>query len=426
MRLMGMRLRFRSLGLALLSVAAAGVLLQIGPAQASSKKARPVDGVCDEATGARRLREAAARLRPERRPARPARPLRGAGAAARASSSRTQEAVLALSEGQSEGRRARLRFLGANPNVRDRAASARGRAGSTTCSAATRPSWHTNLPHLRRDRLPRPLAGGRPAPPRPERDAQVRVPPRAGGGCLPASASPTAAQQRLSLDQNGELRIETALGLLRDARPVSYQQIGGRRVAVESRFALGRGGAYGFAVGAYDPRYPLVIDPGLLYSTYLGGSVWRPRRRHRARRRRQRLPDRGHGLGGLPDDRGRLRHDLQRRLRRRLRDEARRERRRPRLLHLPGRKRRRLRLRHRARRRRQRLPDRVHGLGRLPDDRGRLRHDLQRRPRRLRDEARRERRRPRLLQLPGRKRLGYHLDWRRASASRSTAPATPT
>ena len=40
MRLVRMRLRFRSLGLALLSVAAAGVLLQIGPAQASFKKAR--------------------------------------------------------------------------------------------------------------------------------------------------------------------------------------------------------------------------------------------------------------------------------------------------------------------------------------------------------------------------------------------------
>ena len=40
------------------------------------------------------------------------------------------------------------------------------------------------------------------------------------------------------------------------------------------------------------------------------------------RRRRQRLRDREHGLGGLPDDRGRLRHDLQRRRQRRLRDEA--------------------------------------------------------------------------------------------------------
>jgi hypothetical protein len=55
---------------------------------------------------------------------------------------------------------------------------------------------------------------------------------------------------------------------------VSYQRIGGERVAVESRYKLlgGEGGGYGFAVGSYDPRYPLVIDPGLDYSTFLGGT----------------------------------------------------------------------------------------------------------------------------------------------------------
>jgi hypothetical protein len=53
---------------------------------------------------------------------------------------------------------------------------------------------------------------------------------------------------------------------------VSYQRIGGERVPVKSRYRLTGDGSYGFAVGAYDPRYPLVIDPGLDYSTFLGGS----------------------------------------------------------------------------------------------------------------------------------------------------------
>jgi Beta-propeller repeat len=67
--------------------------------------------------------------------------------------------------------------------------------------------------------------------------------------------------------------VQTPQGVLKDAAPVSYQLIGGERVAVESRYKLleGEGGGYGFAVGAYDPRYPLVIDPGLTYSTFLGG-----------------------------------------------------------------------------------------------------------------------------------------------------------
>jgi hypothetical protein len=80
--------------------------------------------------------------------------------------------------------------------------------------------------------------------------------------------------QGLSVGAEGQLLVQTSLGVLEDAAPVSYQRIGGKRVAVESRYKLleGEGGGYGFWVGAYDPRYPLVIDPGLDYSTFLGGS----------------------------------------------------------------------------------------------------------------------------------------------------------
>jgi hypothetical protein len=78
----------------------------------------------------------------------------------------------------------------------------------------------------------------------------------------------------LSVGSGGELLVQTSLGVLKDAAPVSYQQIEGERVAVESRYKLleGDGSGFGFAVGAYDPRYPLIIDPGLDYSTFLGGT----------------------------------------------------------------------------------------------------------------------------------------------------------
>jgi len=78
--------------------------------------------------------------------------------------------------------------------------------------------------------------------------------------------------QAVSLDRRGNLRLRTSLGLLTDTRPVSYQVSGGRRLRVESRFVLRKSGGYGFAVKGYDPRLPLVIDPGLVYSTFLGGS----------------------------------------------------------------------------------------------------------------------------------------------------------
>jgi Beta-propeller repeat len=76
----------------------------------------------------------------------------------------------------------------------------------------------------------------------------------------------------LSVGDGGQLLVHTPQGVLKDASPLSYQLIGGERVAVESRYKLEGDGGYGFAVGAYDPRYPLVIDPGLDYSTFLGGT----------------------------------------------------------------------------------------------------------------------------------------------------------
>ena len=75
----------------------------------------------------------------------------------------------------------------------------------------------------------------------------------------------------LSLDRSGNLAIHTALGTLKDTRPSSYQVRNGKRVRIPSRFVLGQGASYGFALGTYDRRQPLVIDPGLVYSTYLGG-----------------------------------------------------------------------------------------------------------------------------------------------------------
>jgi beta-propeller repeat-containing protein len=76
----------------------------------------------------------------------------------------------------------------------------------------------------------------------------------------------------LSVGTGGELLVQTSLGVLKDAAPVSYQRIAGERVPVQSRYKLTGDGRYGFAVGSYDPRYPLVIDPELDYSTFLGGS----------------------------------------------------------------------------------------------------------------------------------------------------------
>ena len=209
------------------------------PAETALHGAKRPQSAPSEAAGARRLREAAARLHPERRPARPARPLRGAGGRLELLLHAHGRPCSRSAKGK-RGSRASARLPRRQPGRRRSPARAAS-DGQGQLPARQRPGPLAHEPaDLRRDRLPRPLAGDRPAPPRRGRAAEVRVPRSRREPMPPGSASPTAASERLSLGRGGELRIETALGLLRDSRPVSYQPIGGRRVAVESRFVLGR------------------------------------------------------------------------------------------------------------------------------------------------------------------------------------------
>jgi hypothetical protein len=76
----------------------------------------------------------------------------------------------------------------------------------------------------------------------------------------------------LSIDpQSGDLLINTADGVLSQRAPVSYQEIGGTRRVVASRFVVENNDVT-FRLDAYDRNLPLVIDPVIHYSTYLGGN----------------------------------------------------------------------------------------------------------------------------------------------------------
>ena len=54
--------------------------------------------------------------------------------------------------------------------------------------------------------------------------------------------------------------------------PVVYQEIDGERRPVDGAWALRDEGRAGFTLGHYDVAQPLIIDPVLEFSTYLGGS----------------------------------------------------------------------------------------------------------------------------------------------------------
>jgi hypothetical protein len=74
------------------------------------------------------------------------------------------------------------------------------------------------------------------------------------------------------IDASGNLRLAGETGEVVMQRPVAYQETtDGRRSMVDARFVVDAS-SVGFALGAYDRSRPLVIDPVLTYSSFLGGT----------------------------------------------------------------------------------------------------------------------------------------------------------
>ena len=74
------------------------------------------------------------------------------------------------------------------------------------------------------------------------------------------------------LDPQGNLVLVTSVGNVQLLRPGIYQEIHGARRDVAGRYLLRGKNRVGFAVGPYNRREKLIIDPTLVFSTYLGGS----------------------------------------------------------------------------------------------------------------------------------------------------------
>lgn len=76
---------------------------------------------------------------------------------------------------------------------------------------------------------------------------------------------------RISVDRAGELVIDTPAGEVRQRKPIAYQSLSGVRKTVPARYVICGKRDVRFVVGEHDKHLPLVIDPILVYSTYLGG-----------------------------------------------------------------------------------------------------------------------------------------------------------
>jgi len=77
---------------------------------------------------------------------------------------------------------------------------------------------------------------------------------------------------RISLDKDGNLVLAVAGDEVQFQKPVIYQQDRGARREIAGGYVLKNNHEVKFEVGAYDHSQPLVIDPVLSYSTYLGGN----------------------------------------------------------------------------------------------------------------------------------------------------------
>jgi len=78
--------------------------------------------------------------------------------------------------------------------------------------------------------------------------------------------------ESVKVDAKGDLQITARGGEIAFHKPLVYQDEKGRRHAIAGGFEVLAGKSVRFTLGSYNHDLPLVIDPTLVYSTYLGGS----------------------------------------------------------------------------------------------------------------------------------------------------------
>ncbi|MCH8126155.1 SBBP repeat-containing protein, partial [candidate division KSB1 bacterium] len=76
----------------------------------------------------------------------------------------------------------------------------------------------------------------------------------------------------LEIDPQGNLALYTAGGIIYLKKPFIYQEPDGTKQAIAGHYVMHGKYQVGFQVGMYDTSSPLIIDPVINYSTFLGGN----------------------------------------------------------------------------------------------------------------------------------------------------------
>lgn len=77
-----------------------------------------------------------------------------------------------------------------------------------------------------------------------------------------------------AIEESGDLKLTRQDEVLYHRRPVAYQGSGAQTVEVTANFQLDGGIVHLAMPDGYDPQQPLVLDPIVSFSGYLGGSAW--------------------------------------------------------------------------------------------------------------------------------------------------------
>jgi HYDIN/CFA65/VesB-like, Ig-like domain/Protein of unknown function (DUF1573)/Beta-propeller repeat/Abnormal spindle-like microcephaly-assoc'd, ASPM-SPD-2-Hydin len=75
----------------------------------------------------------------------------------------------------------------------------------------------------------------------------------------------------LAIDESGDLALKVGNGQLKFKAPAIYQETGSQRSAISGSYRVNGNQQVVFDVDKHDSSKPLVIDPVLVYSTYVGG-----------------------------------------------------------------------------------------------------------------------------------------------------------
>ena len=78
--------------------------------------------------------------------------------------------------------------------------------------------------------------------------------------------------ENINHKSSGGLEITTKHGFIYEKQPVIYQEISNKKQIIKGRYLLNDNIISFLIEDNYDNNYPLIIDPGLIFSTYFGGS----------------------------------------------------------------------------------------------------------------------------------------------------------